>query len=104
MSLLNIGILSITEIFADFKLKDYARTGAEPALAFGILGYVGIIYYLIKALKGDNIMYINGMWDGVSGILETIAAYVILGERLDKISQYAGILMICIGTMLLHKA
>ena len=42
------------------------------------------------------------MWDGISGALESVAAYILLGERLDKLSQYAGLDMICAGTILLH--
>jgi multidrug transporter EmrE-like cation transporter len=41
------------------------------------------------------------MWDGVSGVLGSLAAYVALGDRLGKPIQYAGLVMIIAGTYLL---
>jgi len=98
----NIIYLSLIEIFGDFELKKYARTNVTSHLYKGIFGYTGVIYFLIKSLKQGNIMYVNGLWDGMSGLLESIAAYVILGERLNHWYQYFGILMICSGIILLH--
>ena len=103
MSLFDLSLLSLTEIFGDFKLKDFARTNSPVALVQGLAGYGGVIYFLIKAFRGGNVMYVNGMWDGMSGIIETIAAYFILGERLNSINQYFGIGMICLGTIILHS-
>jgi len=98
----NILFLSLIEIFGDFELKFFARTGRLSHLYKGILGYSGVIYFLIKSFKQGNIMYVNGLWDGMSGLLESIAAYIILGERLNTWYQYAGILLICLGILLLH--
>jgi multidrug transporter EmrE-like cation transporter len=47
-------------------------------------------------------MYVNGMWDGISGLIESFAAYVILGERFNNLYQYVGLVMVFCGTMLLH--
>ena len=99
----NIVYLSFIEIFGDFQLKDYARNGLMSSLYKGLIGYVGIIYFLIKSLRGANVMYVNGMWDGISGLIETIAAYLILGERLNYWYQYLGIILICLGIVLLHR-
>jgi multidrug transporter EmrE-like cation transporter len=43
------------------------------------------------------------MWDGVSGLLESLAAYIFLGERLNHWSQYVGLAMITLGLMVLKK-
>ena len=102
MSLFNLILLSITEIFGDFKLKDFSRTNSPTALLQGLAGYSGVIYFLIKSFRGGNVTYVNGMWDGMSGIIETIAAYFILGEKLNSINQYFGIVMIFLGTLILH--
>jgi multidrug transporter EmrE-like cation transporter len=48
-------------------------------------------------------MYVNGMWDGLSGIIETLAAYFILGERLTAWHQYLGLVLITVGLFLLHS-
>ncbi len=103
MSLFYLSMLSLTEIFGDFKLKDYTQSNLSSDLSQGILGYGGVIYFLIKSLRGGNVMYVNGMWDGISGIIESIAAYILRGERLNTMNQYIGIGMISIGIYLLHS-
>jgi multidrug transporter EmrE-like cation transporter len=102
MSLVDITIMSIIEIIGDFGWKGVARQGGG-ALNFtaGIGGYIGLIYYLIKSLRVGNVTYVNGMWDGISGIMETAAAYILFGERLNSTSQYFGILLIATGLILL---
>jgi multidrug transporter EmrE-like cation transporter len=46
---------------------------------------------------------VNGIWDGASGLLESLAAFIILGDRLDKKSQYIGILFIIVGVVLVKN-
>jgi multidrug transporter EmrE-like cation transporter len=103
MSLIDISLMSISEIMGDFGFKSVARTGSLQGWAGGLLGYVGIIYYLIKSLRIGNVSYVNGMWDGVSGIIETVVAFVIFGERLNSPAQYIGILLIAVGLMMLKN-
>jgi hypothetical protein len=102
MSLKNILFLSFAEVLGDFGYKSFARTGAKASFAQGSLGYVAVIYFLIKSLKEGNVLYVNGMWDGVSAIIESIAAYLILGERLNRPSEYAGLALIIGGIFMLH--
>ena len=97
----NIVLLSVVEIFGDFNLRWYAQSNQFSYLVYGIFGYIGVIYYLIKSLRADNVLYVNGMWDGVSGVLGSLAAYVALGDRLGKPIQYVGLVMIIAGTYLL---
>lgn len=99
----NIIFLSLVEIYGDFELKKFASTNLMSHLYKGIAGYAGVIYFLIKSLKGGNVLYVNGLWDGISGVLESIAAYVILGDRLKNSCQYLGLGMICFGIVLLHN-
>lgn len=101
MGLLDIVILSTVEVFGDFNLRWYAQSNQFSYLAYGILGYIGVVYYLIKSLRSDNVLYVNGMWDGVSGVVESIAAYIALGDRLEKPVQYAGLGLITAGIYLL---
>ena len=102
MSMLNIFLLSFAEVFGDFGYKAFARTGTKASFAQGSLGYVAVIYFLIKSLKQGNVLYVNGMWDGVSAIIESLAAYLILGERLKGTAQYAGLALVIIGILMLH--
>lgn len=103
MSFLNLTALSLTEIVGDFGLQKFVADGTFTHLAQGILGYVGVVFFLVRCLSGANIMWINGMWDGMSGLLETLAAYLILGQRLDSPLQYLGIGFITLGLVFLKS-
>jgi len=101
MILQTIGLLSISEVFGDFALKKYANHGGLDYLGYCILGYVGVIYFLIQSLRGGSIIMVKTAWDGISALIESIAAYVILGERLDDPNQYIGIGLIVGGLFFL---
>ena len=100
---LHIVFLSVVEIYGDFSLRFYAQTNKPFWLGNGIVGYIGVVYYLIQSLKHNNVLYVNGMWDGVSGIIESVASYVILGDRLEKTSEYIGLLLIIVGVFLMKN-
>ena len=101
MGFVDILVLSGVEIFGDFNLRWYAQTNAMKYLWQGLVGYIGVIYFLIRSLRGDNVLYVNGMWDGISGIIESLAAYYYLGDRLTSAKQYVGLVMIMAGVVLM---
>ena len=103
MSLLDITLMSLTEIIGDFGFKNVARVGGVGNWAAGLTGYAGVIFYLIKTLKVGNVTYVNGMWDGVSAILETAVAFFIFGERLNSVNQYLGLGLIIAGLFILKS-
>jgi hypothetical protein len=43
------------------------------------------------------------MWDGVSAVVESVAAYFILGDRLSSPKEYAGIVLVILGIFLLKN-
>jgi multidrug transporter EmrE-like cation transporter len=103
MSLINLTLLSLTEIVGDFGFRFFAENGQINGFLQGMFGYVGVIFFLIRSFKTGNVTYVNGMWDGISGLFETVAAYVILGERLSSVWNYLGIVMIAMGLVFLKK-
>jgi multidrug transporter EmrE-like cation transporter len=102
MSNLDIGLLSLTEIIGDFGYKTFARSGTLASFAQGSIGYIGVIFFLIRSLRVGNVLYVNGMWDGVSAALESLVAYFIFGERLQNPVQYIGLVVIIAGLFMLH--
>ncbi len=104
MSLLRVGILSVLEVFGDFMLKRYATLGSLSSLGLGIMGYVGVVAALIWSFHTGNVLIINGLWDGMSALIESLAAYFILGDRLESPSQYMGLMLIVVGVFLLKRA
>lgn len=95
--------LSIVEIFADFALKDYANTGNMYTGLIGATGYVVVVYLLVQSLRGSTILYVKGMWDGLSSLAESLAAFVFLGERFSRPEQYLGLFFTLIGLFLLKS-
>jgi hypothetical protein len=49
---------------------------------------------LIWSFKTGNVMTVNGLWDGMSAIIE---AYLILGDRLENPYQYFGLCITVLG-------
>jgi len=101
MSNYNLLALSLAEIIGDFGWKDVARVGTPLGWASGTLGYVGVVYFLVQSLKVANVTYVNGMWDGISALVETAAAYFLFGERLNSWVQYFGLILIIVGIVAL---
>jgi multidrug transporter EmrE-like cation transporter len=95
--------MTLTEIIGDFGFKNVARVGGVGNWAAGLTGYAGVIYFLIKSLKVGNVTYVNGMWDGVSAIIETVVAFFIFGERLNSVTQYLGLGLIIVGLFILKS-
>lgn len=103
MQIIWITLMSIVEILGDFSIEKYTKTWNIIDLSKGIGFYGGVIFFLIKSLIGSNILYVNGMWDSVSGLVESAAAYYFLGERLDRNTQYIGLGFIILGMFLMKK-
>lgn len=101
MSLQQIIALSGIEIIGDFALKKYANNGGILNLGLGIVGYVGVVIMLIISLQGSTVLLVNSAWDGISAIMESVAAIVFLGERFNNYLQYLGIVFIIGGLYLL---
>jgi multidrug transporter EmrE-like cation transporter len=101
MTLYSIGLLSLTEVFGDFALKKYANEGGLTFLVYGVLGYVGVIYFLIQSLRGSSLLMVNVAWDGISAFIESLLAFVVLGERFSDPNQYIGIGLIVAGLFFL---
>ena len=97
-------LLSAIEIYGDFNLRWFAQSQKPAFLLHGILGYAGVVYFLVMSLTHNNVLYVNGMWDGVSGLFESLAAYYYLGDRLKNTQQYVGLMMILAGVALMKMA
>lgn len=101
MSYQDITLLILTEIIGDFGFQKFANHGGLTPFAVGITGYIGVIYYLIRSLQGSHILLVNVVWDGLSALIETIAAMIILGEYFEDPWKYVGVALIIIGLFFL---
>lgn len=98
----NVLAMVFIEIFADIQLRFYATSDKAIHLAAGILGYVGVLWYFVAALRIDNVLYVNALWDGFSHITESGFAYFVMGDRLQHPGEYVGLLMVLGGTYLMR--
>jgi multidrug transporter EmrE-like cation transporter len=94
-------LISLIEYVGDSNFKFYSRSGKLSNLGLGVVAYGVMIYVLIKALSRGNVLFTNGMWDGISTIIATILAFYLLGERLDNNYQWVGLFLVITGTLLL---
>ena len=97
-------LLATVEIFADFNLRWYVQSGSMLNLVSGIAGYGGVVALLIESFKYNNVLYVNGLWDGLSSIVESAAAFYILGDRLKNTQQYVGLFLTVAGVALMKLA
>jgi multidrug transporter EmrE-like cation transporter len=102
MSLPEIIALTCVEIVGDFGYKQFANNGGIIPFTIGTLGYIGVVGMLIVSLQNSSIMMVNGAWDGISGLLESVAAYLFLGERFHHPVQYLGLILIAVGLYFLR--
>lgn len=98
---MDIFLLAAIEVVGDFNFRWYAQTNVLQYFYQGILAYVGVIYFLIRSLRANNVLFVNGLWDGFSSIIESVAAYYYLGDRLESNQQYVGLLMTIAGVALM---
>lgn len=95
-------LLSLSEIIGDFAFKSFANTGTAFSFIIGSAGYVGVVAFLILSLRGSTVLLVNSLWDGISAILESVAAFIFLKERFENIWQYIGLLLIISGLFLIR--
>ena len=101
--ILLIIVISLVEYIGDSNLKTYARDKTNfNSLIVGSITYIIIVVLLIVTLKYTNVIFINGMWDGISAIVESFLAIVLLKERLVNKTQYMGLIMIIMGIFALN--
>jgi multidrug transporter EmrE-like cation transporter len=101
MSYQDIVPLIFTEIIGDFGYKEFANKGGLNNFITGTVGYIGVVYFLIRSLQNSQVLLVNAVWDGLSALIESIAAIVILGEKFDDPWRYFGIVLIVLGLFFL---
>ena len=103
----NLVLLCLVEVYGDFKFKAYARLTNDadgvPLFIQGCAGYAGVIYFLIRMLRIKDVIWVNAMWDGGSALIETLFAYFMYGERLNRPVNYAGLALIVLGLFMLRN-
>ena len=101
MSLPQIFALSVVEIVGDVAFKTFANDGGIAYLGVGAIAYTTMVGLLIVALQDSSILMVNNGWDAINGLLESLFAFFVLGERFEHYTQYIGIGFIVLGIYLM---
>jgi multidrug transporter EmrE-like cation transporter len=101
MSWQDIVPLCLSEIIGDTGFKWFANQGGTGNFAIGSAGYVSVIYFLIRSLQGSSLIVVNTSWDGLSALIESLYALLLLGERYDEPIKYVGLALILLGLFFL---
>jgi len=91
MTLLNVGLMSCAEIFANAHLQKFSSNKVLKNLVFGILGYMGVLFFLVRSFGHGNMLWVTTMWEGMIIVLSASFAYFYLNERFDHVLQYVGL-------------
>lgn len=98
----SIILASLVEYGGDASFKLYNKYNSNWWLLSGILFYLILIAFIIMILKYANVMHMNISWDAVSVVLETILAFILLGETLSGYFQYFGFFFIVLGLIFMN--
>lgn len=93
---------SIIEYIGDASFKMYTRINSQWYLLLGILSYIILVYMLIHILKYSNVLQMNIQWDAMSVILESLLAYLLLGEVFSDSTQWIGFFLIITGLIVMN--
>ena len=61
-----------------------------------------LVYMLIHILKYSNVLQMNIQWDAMSVILESLLAYLLLGEVFSEPTQWIGFFLIITGLIVMN--
>ena len=97
-----ITFASLVEYLGDASFKIYARANSHYYLFLGVISYIILVYMLIHILKYSNVLQMNIQWDATSVILESILAYILLGEVFSDPLQWVGFFLIVTGLIVMN--
>ena len=97
-----ITLLSLVEFGGDANFRIYDKKKQIQNLIIGILFYILLVKILIESLKRNNVILTNGMWDGLSALIGTVLAIVLLHEKFTHWTQWVGIFLVISGITLLN--
>lgn len=102
MALVNILMMSLAETFGNVHFKWFAKSNQHHHLLGGLVGYIGVMYFLIQSFSSESLMYVSAMWEGMITVLGALVAYFFLGERFSSPVQYLGIVFGLMGMLMVH--
>jgi len=102
MSLLNVALMTFSELWGNAHFKMYTRNGNHAHLIAGVLGYIGVIAFLIKSLSVGTLLWVSAMWEGMIVVFGSLVAVFVLGENFESPVQWIGVGLGLVSMFLVH--
>jgi multidrug transporter EmrE-like cation transporter len=103
MTLLNVLAMTLAEIFGNANFKNFAGAGGHHGhLAGGLIGYLGVMFFLVKSFASTSMLVTTFMWEGMITVLGSAYAFLILGERFTSWIQYLGAALAVLSVWMVH--
>jgi multidrug transporter EmrE-like cation transporter len=102
MALANILMMSLAETFGNVHFKWFSKSQAHHHMIGGLVGYIGVVYFLVQSFSAESLLYVSAMWEGMITVLGALVAYFFLGERFTSPVQYLGIIFGLLGMIMVH--
>ena len=84
--------MTASELFGNAHLKWFAERGHHHHLSLGILAYGIVLFFLIKSLSSQSMMWTCIMWEAMIVIGGALTAYFVFGEKFTHWVQWLGVL------------
>lgn len=92
MSILYVLAMTASELFGNAHLKWFAERGHHHHLGMGIMAYAIVLFFLIKSLASQSMMWTCIMWEAMIVIGGALTAYFVFGEKFTHWIQWLGVL------------
>jgi multidrug transporter EmrE-like cation transporter len=102
MSLVNVALMTASEIWGNANFKLFTTNGKHHHLYAGILGYVGVLIFLIKCLQTGSLLWVSAMWEGMIVVMGSLVAVIVLGENFESPIQWIGVGLGVVSMLLVH--
>jgi multidrug transporter EmrE-like cation transporter len=84
--------MTAAELFGNAHLKWYADHGRFHNLWIGIFAWLAVLFFLIKTLSSQSMMWTCIMWEAMIVIGGALTAWLFFGEKFTHWIQWLGLL------------
>ena len=96
--------MTIAEIIGNANLKNFTtESGHHGHLVGGCIGYMGVMYFLIKSFASTSMLMTTFLWEGMITVLGSAYAIIVLGENFDHWVQWAGVALMGVAMWMVHS-
>jgi multidrug transporter EmrE-like cation transporter len=92
MTILNVLLMTVAELFGNAHLKWFAENGKKHHLGVGVAAWLVVLLFLVHTLKSQSMMWTCIMWEAMIVLGGAITAYVVFGEKFTHWIQWLGVL------------